>query len=235
ALRREYELLSIKVGEKVDTYLVRMLTVVNKMKVNGDPLTASSVVAKILRSLTLKFNYVVCSIEESNNLDTMTIDELHGSLLVHEQRMTRQQQKEDQVLKVTTSSSYRGRGRGRSGYRGITHSLTDVYYAPDLRKNLISVGRVQEKGVTLLKIVRQKKNKATGSRQSVITEYLDVLFMYTSLKKKRKKLDDRSLKCVMFGVSEESKANLLYDPVNNKIVISKDVVFEEENAWPWNQ
>jgi len=34
-----------------------------------------------------KFDYVVCSIEESNNLDTMTIDKLQSSLLVHEQRM----------------------------------------------------------------------------------------------------------------------------------------------------
>jgi hypothetical protein len=35
-----------------------------------------------------KFNYVICSIEEFNSLDTMTIDELQ-SLFVHEQRMNR--------------------------------------------------------------------------------------------------------------------------------------------------
>jgi hypothetical protein len=33
-----------------------------------------------------KFNYVICSIEEFNSLDTMTIDELQ-SLFVYEQRM----------------------------------------------------------------------------------------------------------------------------------------------------
>jgi len=37
--------------------------------------------------MTTKFNYVVCPIEEPNNMDTMTIDELQSSLLVHEQRM----------------------------------------------------------------------------------------------------------------------------------------------------
>jgi len=31
------------------------------------------------------FNYVVCSIEESNNINTMTIDELQSSLLMHKQ------------------------------------------------------------------------------------------------------------------------------------------------------
>jgi len=44
-------------------------------------------ITKILRSLTFKFNYVVCSIEESNNVDTITIDELQSNLLVYEQRM----------------------------------------------------------------------------------------------------------------------------------------------------
>ena len=60
---------------------------VNKMKSNGETMEQSTVVGKILRSLTAKFNYVVCSIEESNDLSTLSIDELHGYLLVHEQRM----------------------------------------------------------------------------------------------------------------------------------------------------
>lgn len=37
--------------------------------------------------MTFKFNYVIFSIEESNGLFIMTIDELQSSLLVHEQRM----------------------------------------------------------------------------------------------------------------------------------------------------
>jgi len=81
ALRREFELLPMKDGEKVDSYL----GVVNKMKSNGEVMDSSIVVSKILRSLTTNFNYVVCSIEESNDLNTLSLDELHGSLLVHEQ------------------------------------------------------------------------------------------------------------------------------------------------------
>ena len=78
---------------------------------------------KILRSMIPKFNYVVCSIEESNNLDTMTIDELQSSLLVHEQRMVCHEE-EEQALQIThedrggrararARGSFRGRGRGR--------------------------------------------------------------------------------------------------------------------------
>ncbi|KAG7598554.1 Zinc finger CCHC-type superfamily [Arabidopsis suecica] len=116
ALKREFELLAMKEGEKIDTFLGRTLSVVNKMKINGESVEQSTIVSKILRSLTRKFNYVVCSIEESNDLSTLTIDELHGSLLVHEGRM-QEPQEEEHVLNVSQDerSSY---GRGRGSLRG---------------------------------------------------------------------------------------------------------------------
>ncbi|PNX66111.1 copia-type polyprotein, partial [Trifolium pratense] len=42
-------------------------------------------------------------------------------------------------------------------------------------------------------------------------------------------------KCVLLGLSEESKAYKLYDPENGKIIISRDVVFEENKGWNWNK
>jgi hypothetical protein len=35
----------------------------------------------------------------------------------------------------------------------------------------------------------------------------------------------------MFGVSEESKAYRLYNPNTQKIVISRDAVFSEDEGW----
>lgn len=52
---------------------------------------------------------------------------------------------------------------------------------------------------------------------------------------RRRKLDDKSKKCVFLGVSEESKAWRLYDPMVNRIVTSKDVVFAEGKSWDWDQ
>jgi hypothetical protein len=52
---------------------------------------------------------------------------------------------------------------------------------------------------------------------------------------KRSKLDDKSRKCVLLGVSDESKAYRLYDPVSKKIIVSKDVVFEEDECWNWDR
>jgi hypothetical protein len=50
----------------------------------------------------------------------------------------------------------------------------------------------------------------------------------------RKKLDNKSIKCVHLGLSEESKAYKLYDPIEKKIIISRDVVFDEAHGWDWD-
>jgi len=46
------------------------------MKANGEKKGDVVVVEKILTSMTLKFDYMVCSIEESKDMETLTIDEL---------------------------------------------------------------------------------------------------------------------------------------------------------------
>lgn len=50
---------------------------------------------------------------------------------------------------------------------------------------------------------------------------------------RRIKLDEKSTKCVMLGVSKESKAYRLYDPASKKIIISIDVKFDENKGWDW--
>lgn len=42
---------------------------------------------KILRSLSSKFEHIVCVIKESKNLFTITIEKLLGSLQFHEHRV----------------------------------------------------------------------------------------------------------------------------------------------------
>ena len=52
---------------------------------------------------------------------------------------------------------------------------------------------------------------------------------------KRRKLDDKSITCVLLGFSEESKGYRLYNTSTKKIVVSRDVVFEETKGWNRNQ
>ena len=45
---------------------------------------------------------------------------------------------------------------------------------------------------------------------------------------RRTKLDNRSSTYVLLGVSEESKGYRLFDPVAKRVVVSRNVIFEEE-------
>ncbi|XP_073264776.1 uncharacterized protein [Populus alba] len=117
ALRRDFEILEMKTGETITAYFARVMTVANKMRVYGEAMTDVTICEKILRSLTDKFNYIVCSIEESRNLDTITIDELQSSLTIHEQKIHKSSGLE-QALKVTADNTWSSSGRGRGHYRG---------------------------------------------------------------------------------------------------------------------
>ncbi|KAL5836716.1 hypothetical protein ACOSQ3_013885 [Xanthoceras sorbifolium] len=117
-LRSEFETLRMKSGELVTYYFSRTMAIVNKMRIHGDKSEDVTIVEKILRSVTPKFNFIVCSIEEANDIEELSIDELQSSLLVHEQKIN-QQEKEKQALKASTENQSALRGdRGRSRGRG---------------------------------------------------------------------------------------------------------------------
>nr|GEY21893.1 retrovirus-related Pol polyprotein from transposon TNT 1-94 [Tanacetum cinerariifolium] len=51
---------------------------------------------------------------------------------------------------------------------------------------------------------------------------------------RRLKLDDRSEKHVFVGYGKQSKGYKLYNPVTRKVVVSRDVEFDEEGSWDWS-
>lgn len=134
-LRRDFELLEMKESETVEEYFRRVLAITNQMRSNGEVMTDSKVVEKILRTLSEKFLYVVVSIEESKDIETITLDELQSSLAVHEQKFKRQDKGDDQVLKVTyergagsRGRGFNGRGRGRGRGRASPNKSTVECY-----------------------------------------------------------------------------------------------------------
>ena len=48
------------------------------------------------------------------------------------------------------------------------------------------------------------------------------------------KLEDRSTPMVLLGYAEGTKVYQLYDPHGNKVLVSRDVVFDEKAACDWN-
>ncbi|GJY68640.1 retrovirus-related pol polyprotein from transposon TNT 1-94, partial [Tanacetum coccineum] len=51
----------------------------------------------------------------------------------------------------------------------------------------------------------------------------------------RKKLDDKSKMYVFIGYDERTKAFRLYDPLEKKVTISRDVYVNEESTWDWSK
>lgn len=51
----------------------------------------------------------------------------------------------------------------------------------------------------------------------------------------RSKLDEKSIKCIFVGYCAKSKAYRLYVPVGGKVIISRNVVFNEEGRWTWHE
>ncbi|KAI3748357.1 hypothetical protein L6452_11377 [Arctium lappa] len=113
-LRREFETLEMKMGESVTDYFGRVMVITNDMRNCGEDMDDVKIVEKILRTLTENFNFVVCSIEESKDIDQLTVDELQSSLLVHEHKV-RRKGGEEQALKVEYNPNF-GRGRGRGSF-----------------------------------------------------------------------------------------------------------------------
>ncbi|KAG6516650.1 hypothetical protein ZIOFF_027119 [Zingiber officinale] len=371
-LRGDLENMRMKESESISEFITRVETVVNKLNQNGENLSSNRVIEKILRSLTDNFENIVCAIEESKDLSTLTLEELTGSLEAHEQRRKNKKGESlEQALqakttikeeKVLYAQSTRGRGKGlggrgrgrrgneqvdrwnwhgqgqaRGGWININNNIEcyncgkyghvakycysikcyncgklghiskdcrsekrkeeptnflaeeddeglllvtnipeteikpscsdnsvwyldtgasnhmcgnerlfktlskvesgsvsfgnaskvaikgrgtiwhqqrngqigeikDVYYVPDLKSNILSMGQLMEKGIAYGQVPSQHRTK----------------------------LEDRSKKYIFIGYDEKSKAYKLFDPVNKKVVVSRDVHMEESMAWNWS-
>jgi len=125
-LRGKLERMRMKEAEGVAEYVLRVETIVNQLGRNGEMLLACRVVEKILRSLTNEFENIVCTIEESKDLTSLSVEELVGSLKAHEQRRRKKKVESlDQALqakatirekKVPYTQNTQGRGgKGRGG------------------------------------------------------------------------------------------------------------------------
>ena len=131
SLRREFENLAMKKDEKVSDFSSRFTKIISELRDLGERLEEKEAVAKLLRSMPVKYDSLTFSLEQFGNMRGLSVDEVIGSLRVHEQRLQeRYSREEEQVLlarafnqskKTDHGSSSRGRGRGTSRGRGRGH------------------------------------------------------------------------------------------------------------------
>ncbi|KAG7589391.1 Zinc finger CCHC-type [Arabidopsis suecica] len=118
-LRRNFEVLEMKDGDTITTYFSRVMLVANDMRNLGEDMPDAKIVEKILRTLVEKFTYVVCAIEESKDITSLSVDELQSSLLVHEQNLSKHvDDDEEHALKIEGERGRGGYVRGRGRFQG---------------------------------------------------------------------------------------------------------------------
>eukprot|EP00253_Pinus_taeda_P033983 PITA_33983 len=129
-LRKDFENLNMKESDNIDSFFTHVIGLVTQMRTHGEVLEERKIVEKLLRVLPSKFNVIVTTIEETKDFSNFSVDELHASLVTHEQRLSRNENSSlEQALK-TQMSFGRGRGqvrgnkraRGRSQNRGGRNS-----------------------------------------------------------------------------------------------------------------
>jgi hypothetical protein len=87
--RLKFEQLKMNEDETISKYFLRVEELVNAMKGLGEKFDDSLLVQKILRSPPDKFNPKVFAIEELNDLKTLSIDQLLGTLAAYEMRINK--------------------------------------------------------------------------------------------------------------------------------------------------
>jgi len=83
----QFETLNMNEEENIASYLLRVDEVVNSIKVLGEDVEETSIVQKVLKSLPSRFNPKISVIEEIKDLDNLTMDVLHGTLIAYEMRI----------------------------------------------------------------------------------------------------------------------------------------------------
>jgi hypothetical protein len=82
-LRGDCEKLHMLELENISEYFARVLTIYNQIKRYGKKMEETHVVEKIICSLQKKFHYVVVAIEESQNMNFLSIQGLMEKLQAH--------------------------------------------------------------------------------------------------------------------------------------------------------
>ncbi|KAL8088343.1 hypothetical protein AgCh_038208 [Apium graveolens] len=100
-LKAEFEALKIKYTDLLDEFYMKFNGLVTNIRALGEEVKESYVVKKLLRAVPTKFLKIASTLEQFGNLDTMTVEEVVGSLKAHEERLKGSSETSGEQLMLT--------------------------------------------------------------------------------------------------------------------------------------
>lgn len=100
-LKSEFKSLSMKDTEMLDEFCIKINGLVTNIRALGEDMKEAYVVKKLLRAVPMKFLQIVSTMEQFGNLETMTVEEVIGSLKAHEERLNGQSDNSGGQLMLT--------------------------------------------------------------------------------------------------------------------------------------
>ena len=103
--KSQFESLKMREEENIGEYLLHVDEVVNAIRLLGGKLKEKEVVRKILRTLPMRYNSKVSTLEERDDLKIVTVYELHGILTAYEMRTgLNETSKKEATFKVSSKN-----------------------------------------------------------------------------------------------------------------------------------
>lgn len=87
SLKKDFEILYMGEDELVIDYVDKFSRIVTQKRNLGEKIFECDVVSKLLHLVSSKFDSITSSIEQFQDLDSLTLEEIVGSLKVHEDKL----------------------------------------------------------------------------------------------------------------------------------------------------
>lgn len=115
-VKKEFDNLYMREGESIDAFAMRVTLALSKMRTLGEWVEDSCVVDKVLWVLTPKFLPIVCTLENHEDLDVMSVEEVFGRLKVFEERHMVDEEEGEHLL--LTRAQWESRAKNKEGGSG---------------------------------------------------------------------------------------------------------------------